>query len=229
MSAAAGTAPHEAPGATVSAFAAVPWLGVRTLGALGVAALAIGAFAFAVTMRAPSAWSILGAGRGFVPEDYYPWTGFAIVLATTFGQFAGWAGGSLLLAHAWTLWMRRPLTSGVARLAMILVYLGLATLPLSVFHLLYGQPLLGLPREGLDRWLAEQYPDAHWLLYTAHPWVDLSIGPLAVGVIAILWAARDDRLAGWPLQVLLALLILATSFAIALSLAIHSILVHIRI
>jgi hypothetical protein len=198
------------------------------LGPVALAALIVAVATYAIVMATPSAWRLLGAGRGLVPEEYYPYSGFVILLATTLGQFAGWAAGSGLVAHAWGLVTRRPVTSVVLRGAMIAVYLGLATAPLTAYHVLFGGPLLGLAREGLETWLAAAHPDAHLLLYRAHPIADLSLVPLGLAVAGILWRAGAERLTRRSFQFLLALLVLATSLAVALSLAIHSIFAHLR-
>jgi hypothetical protein len=199
------------------------------LGPVALAAVVVTAAAYAITTATPSAWRLLGAGRGLVPEPYYPLSGFVIVLATALGQFVGWAAASGLLAHAWGLVTGRPVTGAVVRGAMAVVYLGLVSGPLLAFHVLFGQPLLGLAREGLEAWLAASHPDAHLLLYRVHPIVDLSLVPLSLAVLGILWWARDDRLGQRALQFLVALLILGTSLAVALSLAVHSVLAHVRI
>jgi hypothetical protein len=112
---------------------------------------------------------------------------------------------------------------------MSIVYLGLAGLPLSVYHIFYGGWLLGLPRVGLKEWLAANYPDAYWLLIYAHPVVDLSLVPLAAIFLGILWKFGDRVQRDSTLQTVLALSLLGTSLAVALSLGIHSALVHIRI
>jgi len=204
------------------------WLDRGVIGPVVLAAAAIALGTYAIVVGTPSAWQLLGVGRGFVPEAHYVYSGFVIILATTYGQFVGWAGGSALLAYVVGRVTRHPVTSGVVRGSMVVVYLGLSTLPLTAFHVLYGQPLLGLEREGLPGWLRQNYPDASLLVYTLHPVVDLSLAPLAVAVIGILWRASDARLARRALQLVLALLVLATSLAVALSLAIHSVLAHVR-
>jgi len=181
-----------------------------------------------VVTASRSAWLLLGAGRGLVPEEYYHVSAFVLMLATTFGQAAGWAAGSavffylMTLAKLGTTWTR-------ARIAMSLVYLGLGALPLLVYHILYGQWLLGIPRAGLDEWLATNHPDAHWLLIGAHPIVDLSLIPLAAVFLGVLWGAGERVQRSLILQTVLALALLGTSLAVALSLGIHSALVHIRL
>jgi len=175
-----------------------------------------------------SAWMLLGAGRGFIPEGYYHVWGFVLIFGTIFGQAVGWAGGSAVAFYVMTL-VGFPAIWTTARLAMSVVYLGLAALPLSVYHILYGGWLLGMPRVGLKEWLAANYPGAYWLLITAHPIVDLSVIPLAVIFLWLLWKF-GDRVEREPVfQTALALTLLFTSLAVALSLGIHSTLVHIRI
>ena len=193
-----------------------------------IAATTVTILLMLIVATSKSAWFLLGAGRGFVPESLYPVWGFVIVLGTTFGQAVGWVGGSAVAFYVMTT-VGFPATWATTRLAMSIVYVGLAGLPLSVFHILYGGWLLGIPRGGLREWLAANYPDAYWLLIYAHPVVDLSLIPLAVIFLGILWK-YDDRLQRDPiLQNVLALSLLGTSLAVALSLAIHSTLVHIRI
>jgi hypothetical protein len=182
----------------------------------------------AVVATSKSAWFLLGAGRGLVPEEYYHVSGFVLVLATTFGQALGWAGGSAALLYVMTL-VGFPANWTNVRIAMSVVYLGLEGLPLFVYHVLYGGWLLGIPRTGLEEWLATNYPDARWLLITAHPIVDLSLAPLTAVFLGILWAAGDRVPRSLALQTVLALAILGTSLAVALSLGIHSTLVHIRL
>ena len=175
-----------------------------------------------------SAWLLLGAGRGFVPEGYYHVWGFVLMLCTVFGQAVGWAGGSGIAFYVMTL-LGFQANWTTARLAMSIVYLGLAGLPLSVYHILYGGWLLGIPRVGLNEWLATNYPDARWFLITAHPIVDLSLIPLGIVFLWILWKLGDRLQRDTMLQTVLALSLLGTSLAVALSLMIHSTLVHIRI
>lgn len=193
---------------------------------IGAAAVTIALLLVVTASR--SAWLLLGAGRGLVPEEYYHVSAFVLMLATTFGQAVGWAGGSaalfylMTLARLGTAWTR-------ARIAMSLVYLALGALPLLVYHLLFGQWLLGLPRLGLEEWLTASHPDAHWLLIRAHPIVDLSLIPLAVVFLGVLWGSGERVQRSLILQTVLALALLGTSLAVALSLGIHSTLVHIRL
>ena len=201
----------------------LPWLRPA-----GIAAVTVTIVLAIIVAASKSAWMLLGAGRGFVPEGLYPVWGFVLTLGTVFGQAVGWAGGSAIAFYVMT-FVGFPATWPTARLAMSIVYLGLGTIPLFFYHILYGGWLLGMPRVGLKEWLAANYRDAYWLLIYAHPVVDLSLIPLAVVFLGILWK-YDDRLERNPLlQNLLALSLLGTSLAVALSLAIHSILVHVRI
>lgn len=198
------------------------------VGAVALAAMAVILTLAGTVAASRSAWELLGAGRGFVPEAYYPHWAFVLLLGTTFGQAVGWAGGSALLYHVLA---RTGVATGwaAARLAMSAVYLGLAGLPLLVYHLLFAAWLLGLPRDGLDRWIAERHPDAYWLLVTAHPAIDLSLLPLGLVFLGVLWGTGPPMRGGLARQLVLALTLLLTSLAVALSLAIHSTLVHIRL
>jgi len=181
-----------------------------------------------IVVASKPAWDLLGAGRGFVPEQLYFLSGFLLVLGTTFGQVIGWAVGVGIAVYVLTLTGFSPNWT-TARLAMSAVYLGLAGLPFFFFHILYGGWLLGMPREGLGEWLAENYPGAYWLLIYAHPVIDLSLVPLAFVFLGILWAYGDRARREATLQTALALSVVGTSLVIALSLAIHSTLVHARI
>jgi hypothetical protein len=193
---------------------------------IAVAAVAI--LLLIIVAASYPAWTILGVGRGLVPEELYPMSGFAMVLALTFGHAIVWAIGSLILFYVLML-LRYGETWETARNAMAVVYLALGPLPLLLYHILYGGWLLGMPRAGLSDWLAENHPAARWLLIYAHPVIDFSVIPLAVIFLGILWK-YDDRVQREPkLQTALALTLLGTSLAVALSLAIHSILVHARI
>ncbi|MBI2357491.1 MAG: hypothetical protein HYV04_01005 [Deltaproteobacteria bacterium] len=174
------------------------------------------------------AWLLLGAGRGFVPEEYYHVWGFVLTLGTVFGQAVGWAGGSAVAFYVMAA-LGFPPTWATVRLAMSVVYVGLAVLPLWAYHVLYGSWLLGLPRAGLDEWLSANYPGARWFLITSHPIVDYSFIPLAVVFLGLLWWFGERLRQEAILRTALALALLTTSLAVALSLAIHSILVHVRI
>ena len=204
-----------------------PWL-ERFWRPVVIAAVAVTVLLLLVVVASKSAWDLLGAGRGFVPEEFYPVSGFLLVLGTTFGQAIGWAIGTLVAIYVMTLIGFSPHWN-TARIAMSAVYLGFAGLPFLFFHILYGGWLLGMPREGLGEWLKANYPGAHWLLIYAHPLIDLSLIPLAVIFLGILWTygERVQRETTW--QTIVALALLGTSLAIALSLAIHSMLVHSRI
>lgn len=193
-----------------------------------IAATTVTILLLMIVATSKSAWLLLGAGRGFVPEGYYHVWGFVLTFGTVFGQAVGWAGGSGIAFYAMTI-VGFPATWTTARLAMSIVYIGLAGLPLSVYHILYGGWLLGMPRVGLAEWLAQNYPDARWLLITAHPIIDLSLLPLGIVFLGLLWKYSDRVQREPAFQVALALSLLGTSLAVALSLAIHSTLVHIRI
>lgn len=181
-----------------------------------------------VVMANQPVWQLLGAGRGLIPEEYYHLSALVIVMATTLGQFAGWIIGTAVLAFAWHL-LGKPVTPLYVRGAMTVIYLGLVALPLFFFHALFGQPLAGIPREGFAEWVAANHPGAYGLLFSAHPIVDLSLIPYAVITLALLWGLGDRVLRNRGLQIVLALVVMATSFSVALSLAIHSTLVHLRI
>lgn len=200
----------------------------RALVAGGMAAVAVAAVLALIVARTPSAWRLLAAGRPLVPEAYYPVSGYVLVLATALGQAVGWAGGSALLAYV-AVRAGLPPTWTTVRAAMSAVYVGLAGLPLFVYHALFGGWLLGLPREGLEGWLAANHPDARWLLLTLHPVVDLSLVPLGAVFLALLWATGERPRTSLGVQTALAMALLATSLAVALSLAIHSTLAHIRL
>ena len=181
----------------------------------------------AVVQATWSAWFLLAAGRGFVPETLYPVWGFVVTLGTVFGQAVGWAGGSLVVFYLMTL-VGFPASWPTARIAMSLVYLSLAAVPLSAYHFLYGGWLEDMPRVGFEEWLKANQPDAYRLLIYAHPVVDRLVLPLAIIFLTILWK-YGDKLDRHPIyHEVLALSLLGTSFAVALSLAMHSILVHIR-
>lgn len=193
-----------------------------------IAATTVTILLMLIVATSKSAWLLLGAGRGFIPEEYYHLWGFVLELGTVFGQAVGWAGGSGIAFYVMTLVGFRASWTTV-RLAMSIVYVGLAVLPFSAYHILYGGWLLGMPRVGLDEWLTQNYPDARWLLITAHPMIDLSLVPLAAIFLGILWKFGDRAQRDPTLQTVLALSLLGTSLAVALSLGIHSALVHIRI
>jgi len=183
--------------------------------------------AFIVAASKP-AWALLGAGRGFIPEGYYHLWGFVLLFGTLFGQAVGWAGGSAIGYYVMTV-VGFPAGWATARLAMSIVYLGLVVFPLSVYHHLYGGWLLNMPRVGLGEWLTANHPGARWLLISAHPIIDYSLIPLAALFLGLLWWF-GERVERNPLyQMIAAVLLLLTSLAVALSLGIHSTLIHIRI
>ena len=207
---------------------AEPVIGQGAWVAIVVAAVVAILAAAVVVMAYQPVWQLLGAGRGLVPPEFYHLSALVIITATALGQYAGWIIGTAVLSFAWHL-LGRPVTPLFVRGAMTVIYLGLVALPLFFFHVLFGQPLEEIPREGLAEWLAQNHPGAYGLLFTAHPVVDLSLVPYAVIVLALLWGLRDRALRNRGLQILLALFVMATSLSVALSLAIHSTLVHIRI
>lgn len=216
----------EAPELEAAAPPLRDWAGLLVPIAVAVAVVTL--VLLAVVAASRSAWELLGAGRGLVSEDYYHVWGFVITLATTFGQAVGWAGGSALVYHVLT---RLGLPPGLpsARMAMSLVYLGLGVAPLALYHVLFGAPLLGLPRVGLEEFLKAQYPDAHWLLIRAHPVIDWAVLPLGALFLGLLWLTGERVRTSRSVQLGLALGVLGTALAVALSLAIHSTLVHIRL
>ena len=193
-----------------------------------IAAAAVTVLLLLIVVASKPAWDLLGAGRGFVPEELYIFSAFILVLGTTLGQVLGWAIGTGIVIYVMTV-LGYPPNWSTARLAMTVVYLGLAAIPFLFFHIVYGGWLLGLPREGLGEWLSANYPGAHWLLIYAHPVIDLSLIPLAIVFLGLLWGygERVQREQQW--QTALAISLFGTSLAIALSLAIHSTLVHVRI
>ena len=196
--------------------------------AAGTAVLTAAVLLAVVVANSRSAWHLLGAGRGLIAEEYYPLFGYALVLGTTLGQVAGWAGGSAVLWYLMNLAGMAPVWR-TARLAMTVVYLGMSAVPPLVYHVLFGGWLLGLPRAGLGPWLLEHHPDAHWLLVTAHPVVDLAPVPLGAAFVALVWWWGEPLRTRATLQMVLAVTVVLTSLAVALSLAIHSTLVHIRL
>ena len=193
-----------------------------------IAAAVVAVLLLVIVAASHSAWSLLGIGRGLVPEELYPVSGFVTVLALTFAHAIGWAIGSGVLFYLMTLFGSGANWS-TARIAMGVVYLALGPLPLLIFHLLYGGALLGMPRVGLGEWLAAEHSGARWFLITAHPIIDFSLIPLAVIFLGILWRYEERVQREFGLQTALVLSLLGTSLAIALSLAIHSTLVHARI
>jgi hypothetical protein len=204
-----------------------PWLD-RLWRPVVIAAVIVTVLLAVIVAASHAAWSLLGIGRGFVPEGLYPISGFAIVFALTFGHAAAWAIASGVIFYLMTLF-----GSGAnwvaARIAMGVAYLALGPLPLLIFHLLYGGTLLGLPRAGLGEWLAAEHPGASWLLITAHPIIDYSLIPLGLIFLGLLWKYSERLERERAFQTALALSLLGTSLAVALSIAIHSILAHTRI
>jgi len=195
---------------------------------LAVAAVTVTIVLMLIVATSKSAWFLLGAGRGLVPEGYYHVWGFILTFGTVFGQAVGWLAGSAIAYYVLTL-ARFPSNWNTARWAMTIVYVGLAVLPFSAYHILFGGWLLSMPRVGLEEWLAANYPDAYWFVIYAHPVADFSLIPLALVFLAILWRYGESVQRSPLTQTIFALTVLATSLAVALSLALHSILVHIRI
>jgi hypothetical protein len=193
-----------------------------------IAAAVVAILLLIIVAASHSAWSLLGIGRGLVPEELFPMSGFAMVLGLTFLHAIIWAIGSVIVFY-----LMMSLNSGdtweTKRNAMAVAYLVLGPLPLLLYHILYSGWLLGMPRTGLGQWLAESHPSARWLLIYAHPVIDLSLIPLAAIFLGILWNYGERVQRETKLQTALALTILGTSLAVALSLAIHSMLVHARI
>lgn len=216
---------RERPGALSGA---EPVIGQGAWVPIVIAAAVLTVVAVIVVMANEPVWQLLGVGRGLFPPEYYSLSGLIVIAATTLGQFAGWLIGIGVLAFAWHL-LGRPVTPLVIRLAATVIYLGLVALPLFFFHVLFGQPLAGIPREGLAEWVAANHPGAYGLLFPGHPIVDFSLIPLAVIALGLLWGFGDRVLRHRALQTLLALVVMATSLAVAFSLAIHSTLIHIRI
>lgn len=216
----------------VSGTEAQPGLGkgwiLRGIMSLLISSVIISIVALGIMFRFRSAWDLLGVGRGLVPPEYYPYSALVVILGTTFGQFVGWAAGSALLAYVWYRVRGRVFSFKALQVAMTLVYCGLAFGPISLYHSLFGQPLAGIPRPALSTWLAQHYPNAYDLLITGHPWVDWSVLPIAIVVLVLLWKSKERVMHRWAVQTLLFFLIMLTSFVVALSLAIHSTLVHIR-
>jgi hypothetical protein len=97
-----------------------------------IAAAAVAILLLIIVVASKPAWDLLGAGRGFVPEELYLLSGFLLVLGTTFGQAIGWAIGTGIAIYLMTLFGYRP-DWRTARIAMSVVYLGLAGVPLCSF------------------------------------------------------------------------------------------------
>lgn len=193
-----------------------------------IAAVVVAGLLLAIVAASRSAWNLLGVGRGLVPPEYYHLSAFVVLLATTFGQAVGWAGGSGIAYYVMTL-VGFPRGFFTWRVAMTIVYIGLGAFPLLVYHVFFGSPLLGLPRLGVEGWLLANHPDAHWLLVQVHPWVDGSEIPLGLIFLGLLWFTGDAPRRHWLVQTALSLALLGTSVAVALSLGIHSTFAHIRL
>jgi hypothetical protein len=193
-----------------------------------IAAAIVTVLLLVIVATSHPAWSLLGIGRGFVPEELYPVSGFLIVLALTFAHAVGWAIGSGVVFYIMTLFGSAA-NWATGRIAMGIAYLALGPLPLLLFHILFGGTLLGMPRAGLREWLAAEHPGASWLLITAHPIIDYSLIPLGLIFLGLLWKYSERLERERLFQTALALSLLGTSLAVALSIAIHSTLVHARI
>jgi hypothetical protein len=193
-----------------------------------IAIVVAGAVLLAIVSGSVSAWQILGVGHGLVPPEYYHVSAFVVLLATMVGQAVGWAGGSAI-SYAVLITIGFPRGFFSWKLAMTIVYVGLGAFPLLFYHVLYGSPLLDLPRQGLEAWLFANHPDAHWLLIRLHPWVDGSVIPLGLIFLGFLWFTADAPRRSRLVQTVLSVAVVGTSLAVALSLGIHSALVHIRL
>ncbi|MGH7855314.1 MAG: hypothetical protein ACREP3_17825, partial [Candidatus Binatia bacterium] len=88
---------------------------------------------------------------------------------------------------------------------------------------------LGMPRAGLGEWLAAEHPGASWLVITGHPIIDFSLIPLGLIFLGLLWKYSEQIERERRFQTALALALLGTSLAVALSIAVHSTLAHARI
>jgi hypothetical protein len=199
------------------------------VGSVLLAAVVVVALAGVVVFTSKSAWQLLGIGRGLIAPAFYHYTGLLIVLGTTFGQFVGWAVGSMLLAYVWHRLTGSAVTFRVVQVSISIVYCGLAIAPIFFYHLLFGQALAGVPRPGLDSWLRLNHPDAYWLLSFGHRVVDLLIILLFIAVLALIWGTGERMVRLRGLQTLVLFLILLTSLAVALSLGIHATMAHIRL
>ncbi|MGH7845207.1 MAG: hypothetical protein ACREQW_08565 [Candidatus Binatia bacterium] len=204
-----------------------PWLKMLWRPVL-IAAATVTVLVLIIVAASHSAWSLLGVGRGFVPEDFYAVSGFFLVVVLTFSLAIGWAIGSGIAFYVMTL-LGIKATWPTARIAMGVVYLVLGPLLLLLYHIFYGGWLLGMPRVGLREWLAAEHPSASWFLITAHPIVDFSLIPLGLVFLGLLWKYSERIERERTFQTALALSLLGTSLAVALSIAIHSTLVHARI
>ncbi len=203
------------------------WL-QRAVGPGLIAAVMIVAVAVLVVFTSKSAWLLLGVGRGLVTPAFYHYTGLLVVLGTTFGLCAGWAVGSAFLVYIWHL-LGSATTLNVVQVCMSTAYGGFAILPILLYHLLFGQPLAGLPRPGLAAWVLQAYPDAYWLLFPGHWVTDLLMIPLLIAGLALLWGGKEQWWRHRGVQILMLFLMLLTFFAVALSLGIHSTLAHLHL
>ncbi len=204
------------------------WLG-RSVGPLCLAAVAVIVLAMVIVFTSQAAWHLLGAGRGLVTPEFYHYTGLLMVLGMTFGQFAGWVIGSALLVYVWGRLTANATTLRVVQVAASIVYCGLAVVPVFSYHFFFGQPLAGLPRPGIAAWISQNYASAYWLLFPGHHVVDVLVIPFLIAVLVLIWGMRERVVSHWGMQTLVLFLIMATSLVVSLSLAIHSILVHIRL
>ena len=200
----------------------------RGVGPMLIAAVVVIALAVLVVFTSKSAWHLLGIGRGLVAPAAYHYTGLLIMLGLTFSLFVGWAVGSALLVYVWQV-LGSATTLRVVQVSMSIVYFGLAIVPIFFYHLLFGQPLAGLPRPGLAVWVHQTYPEAYWLLFPGHRVTDWLTIPLLIAVLALILGGRERMMRHWGMQTLVLFLILLTFFAVALSLSIHSTLVHIHL
>ena len=78
-------------------------------------------------------------------------------------------------------------------------------------------------------WISQNYASAYWLLFPGHLVVDVLVIPFLIAVLVLIWGMRERVVGHWGMQTLVLFLIMATSLVVSLSLAIHSILVHIRL
>jgi hypothetical protein len=192
-----------------------------------VAALVTIGLAILVMFASKPVWYLLGSGRGLVSPSAYHVMALLIVLGTTFGQFAGWAAGTALLVYVWYL-LGSAITFRVVQVSMSIVYCGLATGPIFFYHFLFGQPLAGLARPGAAAWVRQHHPEAYWMLFPGHSVIDLLVIPLCIAVLVLTWGTGERLVRQRSVQTLVLLLILLTSLAVALSLAIHATHAHLR-
>ena len=93
-----------------------------------IAAAAVTILLLIIVAASHPAWSLLGIGRGFVPEELYPISGFVIVFVLTFGHAIAWAIGSVIVFYL-IMFLRSGDTWKMPRDAMAAVYLILGPLP----------------------------------------------------------------------------------------------------